>query len=162
MDGKRLLFWCHAQTGVPRQGLYVIDRAPRKFKPVPGPEAYVRAAWSPDSRYIAGNWDGSQILLFDFRTQQWSPLVKGVGLGIPMWSRDSRYVYYQDVLGGAEQPVFKVGVGTGKVERIVDSRQIPQSNVTGYLLSGLAPGDVPVATLIRSNSDIYALQLDLP
>jgi hypothetical protein len=45
---------------------------------------------------------------------------------------------------------------------VVDARQIPQSNVAAYLMCGLAPGDEPVATLIRSNSDIYALDVDLP
>jgi hypothetical protein len=101
-------------------------------------------------------------MLFDFRTRRWTPLATGVGLGPPFWSRDGRYVYYQDAYAGADQPVFRVRIGNRRIERIASSRQLLQSNVTGYVLAGLAPGDAPVASVIRSNSDLYALDLDLP
>jgi hypothetical protein len=29
-------------------------------------------------------------------------------------------------------------------------------------MTGMAPGDEPIATVMRSNSDIYALDLELP
>jgi len=45
---------------------------------------------------------------------------------------------------------------------MTSSKQIPQSNSTGYLLAGLGPGDAPIATVIYSNSDIYALNVELP
>ena len=101
-------------------------------------------------------------MLFDFQTHHRTHLVDGVGLGVPRWPRDSRYVYYREVIGGVPQPIFRIRVGSGRIERVVDARQIPQSNVAAYLMCGLAPGDEPVATLIRSNSDIYALDVDLP
>jgi hypothetical protein len=44
----------------------------------------------------------------------------------------------------------------------VGLKQIPQSNSIGYLLAGLGPDDAPVATVIYTNSDIYALGVDLP
>jgi hypothetical protein len=34
--------------------------------------------------------------------------------------------------------------------------------VVGYRLTGLTPDDSPLATLIRSNSDLYALDVDFP
>jgi hypothetical protein len=45
---------------------------------------------------------------------------------------------------------------------VVSSRQLLQSNVTGYVLAGLGPSDEPIASVIRSNSDLYALDLELP
>jgi Tol biopolymer transport system component len=132
----------------------------RKAELVPGSRALSRPAWSPDPRYIAAtDADGSRILLFDFHTRQGTLLATGVGLGPPFWSRDGKYVYYQEAFGGAEQPVQ---IGNRRIERVVSSRQLLQSNVTGYVLCGLAPGDAPIASVIRSNSDLYALDLDLP
>jgi WD40-like Beta Propeller Repeat len=159
-DGNALLF----SGGDPRASeLYVMDLQTRKADLLPGSEALSRAAWSPDPRYIAATGsDGLRILLFDFHTRRWTPLATGFGLGPPFWSRDGKYVYYQDAFAGAEQPVFRVRVADRRIEPIVSSRQLLQSNATGYVLCGLAPGDAPVASVIRSNSDLSALDLDLP
>jgi Tol biopolymer transport system component len=159
-DGNSLLF----SHGLPRVSeLYVMDWKTRKAEILPGSEALSRAAWSPDPRYIAAtNAAGSQIRLFDFRTRQWRPLATGIGIGPPFWSRDGKYVYYQDAFAGADQPVFRVRIGDRRIERVVSSRQLLQSNVTAYVLCGLAPGDAPIASVIRSNSDLYALDVDLP
>jgi Tol biopolymer transport system component len=159
-DGNSLV----VSRGAPRSAvLYVVDWKTRKTEILPGSEGLSRAAWSPDPRYIAAtNAAGSEIRLFDFRTRQWTPLATGAGLGPLFWSRDGKYVYYQDAYASADQPVFRVRIGNRRIERIASSRQLLQSNVTGYVLAGLAPGDAPVASVIRSNSDLYALDLDLP
>jgi hypothetical protein len=77
--------------------------------------------------------------------------------------RDSKYIYYQETLA-PEQPIFRVAIGGGgaRKERMMSSKQIPQSNSIGYRWLGLAPGDAPIATVIYSNSDIYALEVELP
>jgi WD40 repeat protein len=159
-DGNSLLF----SRGLPSvSSLYIMEWKTRKAELVPGSRALSRPAWSPDPRYIAAtDADGSRILLFDFHTRQGTLLATGVGLGPPFWSRDGKYVYYQEAFGGAEQPVFRVQIGNRRIELVVSSRQLLQSNVTGYVLCGLAPGDAPIASVIRSNSDLYALDLDLP
>ena len=66
------------------------------------------------------------------------------------------------MLGGPEQPIFRVQIHTRKIEKMMGASQIPQSNLTGYVMTGMGPGDEPVATALRSNSDIYALDLDAP
>ncbi|MGC9945605.1 MAG: protein kinase [Bryobacteraceae bacterium] len=159
-DGNSLLF----SRGMPKvSALYVMEWKTRKAEILPGSEARWRSAWSPDPRYIAAtNTAGSQIFLFDFRTRQWTPLAAGAGLGPPFWSRDGKYVYYQEVYGGIDQPVFRVRIGDRRIERVASSRQLLQSNVTGYVLAGLDAGSAPIASVLRSNSDLYALDLDLP
>jgi Tol biopolymer transport system component len=160
-DGKSLLF-LRAVPGLPGPlGLYLLDLATRTTKFVPGMGGTVRPAWSPDGRFIAASQGGQRILLFDFKTGQWSQLVKGSSPGVPFWSRDGKYVYYQETLGPG-QPIFRVAIGSREIERLMTSEQIPQSNLTGYALTGLAPDDAPIANVIRSNSDIYALDVDLP
>ena len=120
---------------------------------------------SPDGRYIAAtNQAGTQILLLNVDTRQWTPLASGDGVGAPFWSHDSRYVYGQEALA-ADQPIFRVAIGGAKKERkerTVGLKQIPQSNSIGYALAGLGPDDTPIASVIYSNSDIYALEVDLP
>jgi len=163
-DGNSLLFLRSLPRGVPgRPGLYIMDWKSRKTEFLPGSEALSTPAWSPDPRFIAAaNSAGSQILLFDFHTRRWTPLATGAALVCPRWSREGKYLYYQDVLGGADQPIFRVRIADRRVERVASSRQLLQSNVTDYRLSALAPGDVPIATVGHSNSDIYALDVDLP
>jgi len=163
-DGKSLLFARSLSIGTDRQsGLYVMDWKTRETRFLPGSEGLARGAWSPDLRYLAAtNVAGAEIRMLDFKTGQWTVLAAGRGLGVPLWSADGQYVYYQEVLGGAEQPIFRVQIHTRKTEKMMGSSQIPQSNVTGYVMTGLAPGDAPIATVLRSNSDIYALDLELP
>ena len=104
-----------------------------------------------------------KLMLFDFARQQWSPLADGLpyGWGI-RWSADSKYVYYQHHYGGEEQPIFRVRVRDRQVEPITSSREILRSDVLSYTMTGLAPDDSPLVSLLRRNSDIYALQLELP
>jgi serine/threonine protein kinase/Tol biopolymer transport system component len=160
-DGNSLLFSRWLAGGVPAP--FVMDRKTRKVESLPGSEGLARPAWSHNPRYIAAtNTAGSQIRLFDFHTRRWTLLATGAGLSPPRWSHDGKYVYYQDVFAGEEQPIFRVRIADRKIERIVSSRQLMQSNVTFYGLSGLAPGDAPIATVVRRNADLYVLDVDLP
>jgi len=163
-DGESLLFARNLPAGVAGQpGLYQFDWKTKKVSFLPGSEELARPAWSPDGRYIAAtSRSGIQIMLLNLETQRWSSLVSGEGLGVPFWSHDSKYLYYQHILGTVEQPIFRVPVGNRRNERMMSSRQIPQSNAVGYLLVGLAPGDSPIAAVIHANSDIYALEVELP
>jgi len=71
-------------------------------------------------------------------------------------------VYYQHIYDGEEQPIFRVRIKDRKVEQITTSRQILRADVLSYSMTGLTPDNSPVASLVRRNSDLYALELDLP
>jgi Tol biopolymer transport system component len=162
-DGNWLLLARRVPAGAPgRPGLYLLDWKSGGMEFVPGSESFLYAAWSPNSRYIAATGEDAQAHVFDFQTRRWAPLSEGTELGYPFWSHDGKFVYIQDVLGAEDQPIFRVRIGDGRIERMMSGGQIPQSDVTGYTLSGLGPDDSPIATVIRSNSDIYALGVDLP
>jgi hypothetical protein len=162
-DGKSLLFARGQLRGEnQRTGLYVLDWQTRRFEFVPGSENLLYAAWSPDPRYIAATGADAKVHLFDFTTRQWSLLATGIQLGYPLWSHDAKYIYFQDLLSGEDQPIFRVRISDRKIDKLSSARDLPQSDVTGYSLTGLDPDDQPIATVLRSNSDIYALDLDVP
>jgi Tol biopolymer transport system component len=128
---------------------------------LPASERVEAAAWSPDQRFIAATTN-SEIRLFDFHTRRWSLLATAIDTSAPHWSRDGQYIYYEDLSEGAGHPTYRMRIRDRKVERVFDAKRIPQSNVTGYAIIGLSPGDQPIATVRRGNSDLYALDVDLP
>jgi len=129
---------------------------------LPGPPSFTRPSWSPDGRYIAADHSGDEVLLFDLKTRAWSSLTHGTGFSTVRWSRDSRHAYVQDAFGGTEQPIFRVRISDGKAEKVAGFSQIPQSDLTGFVLAGIDPAGAPIISVIHRNSDIYALDMDWP
>lgn len=161
-DGQSLMMGCW-RPGARAETLAVcvMDWKTRRNVVVPGSQGLLRPAWSPDGKYVAAlRESGTQVVLFDMHSHTWTVLADRANYGIPFWTRDSRYFYFQEVLGDAEQPIFRVNVATRAVERAMSSRQIPQSGFSGYLLTGLTPGGAPIATVLRRNADLYALDVD--
>jgi hypothetical protein len=104
-----------------------------------------------------------KLMLWDVATQGWSELSDGAAYGWGIrWSSDSRYVYYQHFEEGEDQPLFRVRIRDRKVEMIASARRLLRADVLSYTMTGLTPDDAPLATLLHRNSDIYALELDVP
>lgn len=160
-DGRLLVF----DNPGPPAGLYLFDLSSRTVHRVEGSEGLAGARWSPNGLYLAAvGANSTRLMLFELSAQRWSELAAAESVYIEgvRWSPDSRYVYYQDVYLGEEQPVFRVRIADRKIEKIISYQMIERADVTGYSLTGLAPDGSPLASLIHSNSDIYALDLDLP
>ncbi len=149
--------------GRPLEGTYQLDLKTRQVSLVPGAEALKGLFWSPDGRYqVALTLDDRTMMLYDTESGRWSELMKGKALRAGVWSSDGKYVYTQDALAGASQPILRVRISDRKVEPVATFEQIPRSDVRNYGLAGLAPDDSPVVSLVLGQSDIYALDLKLP
>jgi Tol biopolymer transport system component len=159
-DGKSLLFCRVVRRGEPGGGMYLMDLATRKISPLPSAEDLLYGSWSPTGRYIVARAD-KELRVFDNRTQGWRVLGQCLGFGPPFWSKNEKYVFIQNQFA-AEQPILRVPIAGGRFEPIMSSRQIPQSDLTTYLMAGLTPDDAPIAVVVRKNANLYALELDWP
>lgn len=171
-DGGRLFFTAPVplpggqggpQTaGEPDEGTYQLDLKTRRISPLPGAEALKALSCSPDGRYqVAETRDNHSLMLFDVGSRRWSQLVRGGVLRAGLWSRDGKYVYFQD-FQDASQHVFRVRISDRRIERVAALEQIPRADVRNYFLAGLAPDGSLVVSLIVGHSDIYALDVNLP
>jgi DNA-binding winged helix-turn-helix (wHTH) protein/Tol biopolymer transport system component len=145
-------------------GIYQLDLKTRRVSVFQGAEALKASSWSPDGRYLAAQTrDDRKLMLFDSQSRQWSELAHGEVLRAPvLWSRDSKYAYSQDTSEGVSQPIFRVRVSNLKRERVASLEQVLRADVRNFFLTGLAPDDSPLVSLVLSHSDIYALDLNLP
>jgi dipeptidyl aminopeptidase/acylaminoacyl peptidase len=152
-----------SMTGPAPEGTYQLDLKTRRLSVFAGAEALKALSSSPDGRYqVAQTRDNRKLMLFDSQSQRWSELFRAEVVRAGLWSRDSKYVYTQDLSGGVSQPTFRVRISDGKIERVATFEQIPRADVRNYFLAGSAPDDSPVVSLVLSQSDIYALDLNLP
>lgn len=160
-DGQSLVFARYLTPGATGQpGLYVLDAKTHAAAFVAGSQHFYHPSWSPDGRSIAAA-ARDRILVLNVASSQWTTLASGSGFGSPYWSKDGKFVYYQETLA-AQQPVYRSAIARAKKELVLTAQQVPQSNSIGFALAGLAQGDAPIATVIYSNSDIYALEVELP
>ena len=78
------------------------------------------------------------------------------------WSRDGSWLYYQDVFGGVEQPIYRIHIPDRRVERVTTNGPFLRGDVRSYSFKALAPDDSPIIGLARATSDIYAVDFKLP
>jgi len=155
-DGNSILFSAGTVGGVVGSwAIYQLDLKTRQVFVLPGSQGLRAAAFSPDGRYVAAvSADpGNRLMLFDVRSERWTQLAQANWFYLPpYWSRDSRYVYAQDI-ESVDQPVFRVRISDHKQEVVTTLNQFARADVTAYSLAGLTPDGEPLASLIRSSSD---------
>lgn len=165
-DGNSILFtrWVTSADGTRTSLLFLFDLRNRRIQAIPDSQSFEDPQWSPEGRYIAAaSRKDRALMLFDFATKKWMKLAEGspYGWGI-RWSRHGRYVYYQLFFAGEEQPIFRVRVSDHKVEQVASSHEILRADVLSFTMTGLTPDGSPLASFTHRNSNIIALDLDIP
>jgi hypothetical protein len=142
--------------------LVIIDFATRRATEIPGSQGMMMTRWSYDGRFISATAeDQRQLQLWDMARRKWSVIARGAALGISVWSPDSRYLYFQDLLGKDER-LSRYDVRNRRVETVGDFSMILRSGTDRCALYGMAPDGTPIVGLNRGALDLFAAHVTLP
>jgi len=165
-DGKRLAF-VRSDTGASGTNgparIEVLNLADNQRTVIPGSEGMRGPAWSPDGKFVAAvTEDLHQLMLYDVARQSWTKVFEATLLnGWLSWSHDGAFLYFQDLLAPNE-PVYRVRPGESTKEEVVNFESLIRAGVPRCAFIGLAPDGSILATLLRSQADIFALDISLP
>jgi DNA-binding winged helix-turn-helix (wHTH) protein/Tol biopolymer transport system component len=162
-DGNSLIYSRNTrlQSGE-RSAMVQLDWKTRRFAELPGSQGLDAESFSPDGKYLAASTiDTTKLMLLDVRTRRWTELARGNSLYGPHWSRDSAYIYFQDLASGLEQAVLRVHVNDRRSGVVARLQQFARADVMNYSLAGLTPDGSLLASLILGRGDIYALDVGM-
>jgi Tol biopolymer transport system component/DNA-binding winged helix-turn-helix (wHTH) protein len=160
-DGRTLVFGrlpdLMSEASRPK-AIYTVDRSTKSMTRLPGSDGFFSPRWSADGKYIAAlSIDQKKLMLFDVAAKTWRTLAEQ-NIADPVWAHDDSAIYFHD-FAQAGQPIYRVVLATGRVERVADLHDLRSSNVVDYRFAGLAPGDVPLVSARTSTANIYAAEL---
>jgi DNA-binding winged helix-turn-helix (wHTH) protein/Tol biopolymer transport system component len=164
-DGNSLIFGEFEASGLNPENpaLHKLDLNTRDVEKLAGSEGLAPQDVSPDGREVAAfTLDDARLMLFDLATGRRTEVARGTSLYGAFWSRDGKYIYFQDLSGGVEQQIYRVGVSDHRVEAIAGLSQFSRADAMAFSLAGLAPDGSPLASLMLSRGDVYALDVDFP
>jgi Tol biopolymer transport system component len=161
-DGARIMFgYLHDAEGL---NIQIVDLKTHTAETVPGSDGLFSPRWSPDGRYIAAlSPDFTKVMLFDVETRKWSNwLSEPAGaVSYPVWSADSKYLYFDDLVTDQES-IRRVKVGETQTERAFVLEGIERYPGAFGLWSGRAADGSWLFVRDRSTQEVYQLSLDLP
>jgi Tol biopolymer transport system component len=139
---------------------HVLNVTTHQLSVLPGSKGLFSPRWSPNGRYICAISNDTQLLLlFDFQSQKWTELAKGI-IGYPSWSRDSEHIYFSTF--GPNATFFRVGIKDRKLQRVVSLKDFARALGTLGPWSGLGTDDSPLFERDASLDEIYALDWEAP
>jgi len=158
-DNKSIVFgpW----KGGESRGIKVLDLNTNQVSPLPGATEMWSPRTSPDGRYIAAlSEQDSKMMLFDTRTQKWEQLCTDYS-GYPSWSRDGKFLYFQDWNHGSGYPsrVVRTRISDRRLETVLDLKSLDRLSIGTFMSwSGLAPDDSVLLSRNNSTQEIYAVK----
>jgi len=160
-DGTKLSYAVDADED-PASGIYIFDLSSKTTQKIPGSEKYWKHRWSPDGRFVACDSDRNDaVALFEFTTKKWTTVARGKVIGPALWSRDSRFLFFQDILEPGE-PVRRLKLSDLSTTTAFECGPLLEGGVHRCGFEGLAPDGSFVLQLSRGDHDIYAIDVDLP
>lgn len=162
-DGSQLMFgdYSHDANGL---SIRILDFRTNKVVPVPGSEGLFSPRWSPDGKHIAAiSPDNTTLMLYDFATQKWSTWLKETAgtVSYPVWSPDSNYLYFDDLVTD-EEAIRRVKVGGTEPEKVFALGSLDRYPGALGPWTGVAPDGSWMFVQDRSTQEVYQLSLDLP
>jgi Tol biopolymer transport system component len=167
-DGNSLLFGSPLDDALKpdKLTLHILDLKTHKVATLPGSNGLFAPRWSLDGRYVAASRRyglNQMLMLYNFQTQSWSELFRGL-VHFRSWSHDSRYVYFDSAVVGADRPaIFRVGLSDRRLTKVADLTGFPAVLLPRLQAwFGLAPDDSPLVLRDISTEEIYALNWQSP
>ncbi len=161
-DGARIMFgYLHDAEGI---NIRLVDLKTHKTVTVPGSEGLFSPRWSPNGRYIAAlSPDFTKVMLFDFEIRKWSNwLTEPAGaVSYPVWSADSKYLYFDDLVTD-EESIRRVKVGKTHAECVFALEGIERYPGAFGLWTGRAADGSWMFVRDRSTQEVYQLSVELP
>jgi Tol biopolymer transport system component/DNA-binding winged helix-turn-helix (wHTH) protein len=141
----------------PNLAIQIYDLHTRSRTTVSGSAGLWTARWSPDGRYISAvTGDNRTLRLFDTRSRIWTDLAS-VGVNDVIWSRDSRFLFFDTDLGG-DPIVYRISIDTRKLEPWANLKGFHRGGFDGPWL-GISPDGDPLVTRDTSIEEVYRLNL---
>lgn len=141
------------------KSLLKVNLQTHTIEKIPGSEGMFSPRLSPDERYIAAlSLDQKKLMLFDTASQRWTTIVDG-GASDPVWSSDSRALFFQNFLEPGE-PVYRIEIASGVVHQVATLADLLPADALDYRLVALAPGDYPIVSTQSSSVNIYSLEMN--
>jgi Tol biopolymer transport system component len=162
-DGSRLMFGDFNRDAA-GLNIRILDLKTHKIETIPGSTGLFSPRWSPDGRYIAAlSPDSTKLMLFDSQTQKWSTWLKesAGSVSYPMWSADSQYLYFDDLVNGTEA-IRRVKVSGSDPELVFELATIERYPGALGPWTGRAADGSWMFVRDRSTQEVYQLSLELP
>src|SRR6195256_3690364 len=162
-DNKSIVFgpW----KGGDSRGIKVLDLNTNQVRPLPGATEMWSPRTSPDGHYIAAlSEQDSKMMLFDTRTQRWEQLSADYS-GYPSWSRDGKFLYFQDWNHGSGYPsrVVRTRISGRRLETVLDLKRLDRLSIGTFMSwSGVGPDDSVLLSRNNSTQEIYAVKWQRP
>jgi len=159
-DGRQLIFG--NGPFYPPVCIMILDLKTRQYSVFPGSEGLFSPRLSPDGRYLAAlSQDSSTLKLYDFRTQQWANwLTEPRDIAFPTWSKDSRYVYFDNFLSD-HATSRRVKLGDTHSEELFSLSGLRRFSAASGTWGGMAPDNSRLYVEDLSSQEIYSLELQL-
>lgn len=163
-DGNALVFGSFDILNSP---IFILDLRTGEVLEVPESTGLFSPRWSPDGRYLCAmlSEPPHKLMLFDFTTRKWT-LLSDLNTGYPSWSRDGRYIYFEDSHNHTDdgsRSIDRIRLSDRKLDVVVNLKKVGRAatgTVTAWI--GLAPDDAPLLSRDIGTYEIYALQWQEP
>jgi Tol biopolymer transport system component/DNA-binding winged helix-turn-helix (wHTH) protein len=134
-------------------GLYLFDRQTGRSEKLPGTDGLYGALWSPDGHYLlAVDAADDRLFLVDLKAGKRTQIAGPAAW--PVWSRDSKYVYF--VRWGVNS-ILRVRVPDGQEEKVLE---VP-FRLAAWPFT-VAPDGSLILLREHGRYDVYLLSLSLP